>query len=261
MPQVHDMTITPDLQTRESVMAAAGRAQFSVTSADGVRYVKIEAKIKLDEGGYVKGTQPLDEATHVFVSEKGYGTPRIGTYYPPKGKFTNGRFFPADNADPSFVWALEQVVSFVNDGTTDAEVTQIEVESRCGLCGHKLEDPKSIARGIGPECAGKPTGSKILHSSIFGGQIKLDAPLPEGYEPIQHEQAEAFVAASVPGIPQTQTRACAAAEVDFSDAQLMRLRDMADYWVREAVMDEPLGVDAEIVAKLASYFAGNKAAV
>lgn len=44
----------------------------------------------------------------------------------------------------------------------------IEVESKCGLCGRKLEDPISVKRGIGPECAGKPTGTKILHASTFG---------------------------------------------------------------------------------------------
>lgn len=198
------MTITPDLQTRESVMAAAGRVQFAVRdlATDQVRYVKIEAKVKKDGGqGYERGTRPLDEATHVFISEKGYGTPRIGTYYPPKKGYDAGRFFPANDADPAFIQAMQVVINHVN-GVPTPDGLQVTAESRCGLCGHKLEDPESVTRGIGPECAQKPTGMKILHSSKFGQQpLPLDEEQPERDDAVaeierQLRQAEADLAAA-----------------------------------------------------------------
>jgi hypothetical protein len=34
----------------------------------------------------------------------------------------------------------------------------------CALCGKKLKDPESLARGIGPDCYGKSTGSKTIHA-------------------------------------------------------------------------------------------------
>jgi hypothetical protein len=36
----------------------------------------------------------------------------------------------------------------------------VQVESRCGRCTRQLTDPVSIARGIGPECFGRDTGSR-----------------------------------------------------------------------------------------------------
>lgn len=167
------MTITPDLQTRESVMAAAGRVQFAVRdlATDQVRYVKIEAKVKKDGGqGYERGTRPLDEATHVFISEKGYGSPSLGTYYPPKPGYQTGRFFGQQSDTPPP--ALDIAIAFIEGRPLIGY--EVDAESRCGLCGHKLRDKGSIERGIGPECMGKPTGTKILAASAFA---------PEGADP------------------------------------------------------------------------------
>ena len=108
------------------------------------------------------------------------------------------------------------VVGFINgNGLDNGKV--IEVESRCGLCGHKLEDPVSIARGIGPDCAQKPTGSKILHSSAFAPQQELpgdDAAVMATSDPAYSGHAIPAVPVA-PGIPQ-----CHPAEVDFTDAEL-----------------------------------------
>jgi hypothetical protein len=61
----------------------------------------------------------------------------------------------------AFAWtfqALEYVPhsAGVQREATLATLTQIEVwhEGRCGRCGRKLTVPDSIARGLGPECAG-----------------------------------------------------------------------------------------------------------
>lgn len=173
-------TLSPDLQTRESVMAAAGRVQLALTATDGTtRYIRLDAKRKLAGGGYEKGTVALDEATHVFVSEKGYGTERIGTYYPAKPGYDQGRFFVADRLpggeDNGHVTAFLAAAQYVTTGELPATFASIEAESVCGMCGRRLEDPISVQRGIGPDCAAKPTGTRILHASAFAAQD----PAPE----------------------------------------------------------------------------------
>jgi len=53
----------------------------------------------------------------------------------------------------AFAWFWAKVIQ----GTGDAIPAALEVwhEGRCGACGRKLTVPESIARGLGPECAGR----------------------------------------------------------------------------------------------------------
>jgi hypothetical protein len=53
----------------------------------------------------------------------------------------------------AWFWFWEKVVV----GGREPEALGLEVwhEGRCGRCGRALTVPESIARGIGPECAGK----------------------------------------------------------------------------------------------------------
>lgn len=187
------MTIKPDLQTRESVMVAAGRVQLAVTDAEGTRYIKIEAKYKADkalEVTFRDGTTflnekyaqyvgcTLEQASHVFISEKGYGTQSLGTYYPPKPGQIEGRFFEKTGIGQNHphIDALMLAVGLVNGMRTHESLQHVTItaESQCGLCGRKLEDPESVRRGIGPECARKPTGTKILHASAFNEQLAME---------------------------------------------------------------------------------------
>jgi len=55
---------------------------------------------------------------------------------------------PSANA---FAWFWKVVVQA---GKMPAEL-EVWHEGKCGRCGRKLTVPESIARGIGPECAGK----------------------------------------------------------------------------------------------------------
>jgi hypothetical protein len=179
MSKPSTLTITPDLQTRESVMIAAGRAQFAVTDRQlgGCLYIKVECKQKNEGAGKRYLATPLDIATHVFISEKGYGTPRLGTYYPPRPGYDNGRFF-SDGGSFAHEEALAIVVAHVNGQPYDTDRYDVQVESRCGLCGRELTDPESIKRGIGPECAQKPTGTIILKASAFA-QLAMDTDAPK----------------------------------------------------------------------------------
>jgi hypothetical protein len=154
-------------------MAAAGRAQFAVTSETSGKtvYIRLDAKRTAEPGSYGPKYRKcaLEKASHVFVSEKGYGTPRLGTIYP-----KNDTFY-SNTLSAAHVWALQQIVNLIN-GAPVSDKCSIEVESACGMCGHRLTDPVSIARGIGPECASKPTGTKILHASAF---VQPQLPIDE----------------------------------------------------------------------------------
>jgi hypothetical protein len=46
--------------------------------------------------------------------------------------------------------------------------------AKCGRCGAKLVDPESIARGLGPECAGKATGSTTIRARERQMRIEPD---------------------------------------------------------------------------------------
>ena len=179
MHNKQNINIAPDLQTRESVIFAGGRGQFAVTRPDGkTMYVKVESKAK-DLPGSSKRYTPVSfgEATHVFFSEKGFGTPKLGTYYPP-GRW-DGRFFTDLPPDHPHLEAIDVVIGYVT-GKDLPEGYGITVESRCGLCGHKLEDPESVKRGMGPDCADSPTGTRILKASVFGqGEFDLEAAMED----------------------------------------------------------------------------------
>jgi hypothetical protein len=114
---------------------------------------------------------------------KGYGTTRLGTYYPPKSGYTAGRFFD-EPVNDEHMHAVIAVIEYINNGVNHDDMV-IKAESQYGLCGRELEDPVSVDRGIGPECTSKPTGSKILHASKFviGIQATPGVPAPaDGYK-------------------------------------------------------------------------------
>ena len=64
------------------------------------------------------------------------------------------------------------------------------MESRCKKCGKVLRDPESIARGMGPKCAGVFSGggslkvkigrrSGTLYSLSFSGSVQATLPIVE----------------------------------------------------------------------------------
>jgi hypothetical protein len=53
----------------------------------------------------------------------------------------------------------------------NGKVTASEA-AKCGRCGATLVDPESIARGLGPECAGRATGSRTIRSR----QMQISEP-------------------------------------------------------------------------------------
>jgi hypothetical protein len=121
--------------------------------------LKLTAKAKRDDrSGYDK-VSTLDEATHVFINDYNDWQNKAGTFYPRSGKF-----YSADHASPVLVFAAEQVLQFITQGTHH-RLVEIDLESRCLRCNIELQDPTSIERGFGPECYGIVTGSKHVSRS------------------------------------------------------------------------------------------------
>lgn len=231
-----DLTFLPNLETRESVMLAAGRVQFSLINGEGQTvYVKVECKAKdLPDSDKRYTAVPLDQATHVFISEQGYNTPKLGTYYPPKSGYKSGRLFTDLQPEHPSLKAIYAIAEFVCDGVLDydSEFDVIEVESACGLCGRKLIDPVSTARGIGPECAGKPTGTKILHASAF---VQQEFPVAEPNSPEASLQAYKDALAKAEAARDQAHAALIDAENEV--ARLARECEKSEFYIRETTAE------------------------
>lgn len=94
------------------------------------------------------------------------------------------------NGDPLLRYAAEAAVSFAWVGEAglpqpkNGSVTVVEADT-CACCGRKLTDPESIARGIGPECYGKATGTRTIRGrsgAPSAGQTAIDAAIAEEAE-------------------------------------------------------------------------------
>lgn len=73
------------------------------------------------------------------------------------------------NKDRLLRYAAECALAYAWIGTeglptpTNGGVHVVESDN-CGMCGRTLTDPESIARGVGPECHGKATGTRTIRS-------------------------------------------------------------------------------------------------
>lgn len=81
-----------------------------------------------------------------------------------KGSTFELRYSGRSTSDRAARYAAELVVEALIDGEAQIERRgeryTLVAADRCGRCSRELTDPESIARGIGPECHGKATGSK-----------------------------------------------------------------------------------------------------
>lgn len=77
-----------------------------------------------------------------------------------------GRFYVADGewragkgADAKRVWTAERVLGYALGGLVFQ--SEVFLATTCSFCARKLTDPVSVERGVGPECWGDATGSKV----------------------------------------------------------------------------------------------------
>lgn len=146
-------------KTRAQRMLEAGNLKVTVKSRKTGEYITVQFAVRRrNHDGHGKNwlsVHPRD-ATHIFVQvprPHGAFSDKIGTLYP------DFRFAKDRKADSARVWAAMAAWNWVIGGIehTQAEFTEA---SECGRCRRELTDPESIARGIGPECFSKMTGSQ-----------------------------------------------------------------------------------------------------
>lgn len=155
----------PDESTRAGRMMMAGRVKVTMTSPTTGDHITILFKCIADnrnrqykgnvDKNWIECSYP--DATHVFAevpNASGEWNDKVGTYYPRTGKW-----FDADRADKSRVWAAQAVAHWLEHPGTPPAGARYQEASECGVCGKELTDPASIERGIGPVCLGRLTGS------------------------------------------------------------------------------------------------------
>lgn len=149
--QIGTIEITQD--TRLGRMLAAGRLTATMRSKRTSQHVTLTFQCKVKKGKWENA--PFAEASHVFIKMGNgeWGSTKIGTYYPQTGKL----YF--DTRDQAWQYAARQTLHSAMTGVNDTEQFEITEANFCGKCGKTLTDPVSIARGIGPTCAGAETGS------------------------------------------------------------------------------------------------------
>jgi len=129
----------------------AGNATFTLVSVkSGTRFT------------YRVRSAPEDtSAVSHFVSlltepDNNNGYKYMGHIFRRDGNYVHGRKSHIGTDAPSakaFNWFYQKVVA---EQKVPSELgLEFWHEGRCGACGRKLTVPESIARGLGPECAGK----------------------------------------------------------------------------------------------------------
>ena len=163
--------------TRLGRMLAAGRLTATMRSKATGNHITLSfsAKTKGQDGWK---TVPFFEATHVFIQQGqgGWGTPKVGTFYPTSGKLYTEKGF--DSA--AWLYAITNTLRAAETGVLDTEQFDIQEADRCGRCGKQLTDPVSIARGIGPTCADEETGSQHYHKGL---EREFEPAPPPGSKP------------------------------------------------------------------------------
>lgn len=145
-------------------LEVGGRAALTIRSLRTGAHVKVTlvARKKRESGeGWVPRTHTagrvgIGEATAIEARdpEREYPDNYVGRFYLDTGEWRAGR-----DADGARVWAAEKVIAYALAGAQLAN-SEVFLATQCAICGHKLDDPTSIERGIGPECYGRATGSR-----------------------------------------------------------------------------------------------------
>lgn len=170
---------SPDLSTRAGRMMAAGRVKVTVTGKETGNHITVLLKCIADNRNRQYDAESmknwiecdLGPCTHLFAevpNESGWND-KIGTFYPKTGKW-----YDADNADPKRVTAAKMVAQWLTGDKQRENLFTFQEAAECGApgCGRELTDPESIARGIGPVCYGKLTGSSHQKKGDTGGFFK-----------------------------------------------------------------------------------------
>lgn len=151
-----------------------GRARVTVTSRATGRHltVKLACKVRGDDGRFVSrarrdGRVGFDEADAVFAdsSDTALQDEWLGTFWTDTASWAAPHNPGSDERVPAYQWAARAVLRWAM-ADADSEVAakfdadaEAVLAEECARCGKSLVDPESVARGLGPECAGHATES------------------------------------------------------------------------------------------------------
>lgn len=147
-----------------SALENGGRAVVTVRSRATGEHVTVafSAKKRDPAGGWLsratlEGRVGIGDADMLYVDDPTLPWPegKVGSV-----DLSTGEWRDAQGADPARVWAAQKAFAWAA-GSFDLEAqAEVFMSLECNFCGHRLTDPVSIERGIGPECFGRLTGSK-----------------------------------------------------------------------------------------------------
>lgn len=156
--------VVADPERVRHALEHGGRAVVTVRSWKSGKHVTIVlvARKRRPEGsGWVPrntsaGRVGIGEADAIEARdpELEYPDNYVGRFYLDTGEWRAGK-----DADGARVWTAERVIAYALAGQ-DLQ-SEVFLASQCSYCGKQLTDPESIERGIGPECYGKHTKSKM----------------------------------------------------------------------------------------------------
>lgn len=154
--------------TPESVRHALehGRALVTVRSFKTGKHVTIlfTGRKAKPGGGYVSratsegrvGLGTGADVIEVRDTLADYPDNYVGRLYTDSAEWRAGKA-----ANGARVYAAEKVLAYALGQA--ALASDIFLATQCGRCGKQLTDPVSVERGLGPECFGVATGSKVAH--------------------------------------------------------------------------------------------------
>lgn len=152
----------------KEALTDGGRAVCTVRSRATGKHVtvRLSAKKRAADGwvsrATIAGRVGIEDATAVFAEDTDLDWPecRIGSFY-----FASGEWRAEEDADPARVWAAEKLLYWALSGFDLDATAEIFLAAECVYCGRPLTDPESVERGIGPECFGRHTKSKMAERS------------------------------------------------------------------------------------------------
>lgn len=152
----------------EQVLRAltGGYALVTVRSKETGRHVtlKFTGRVKGEDGRWISrasnaGRVGLLDGDVVEVRDPDleYEESYVGRRYRDSGEVRVPR-----GVDPARGWTARALFEFaLGERPSLADQADVYLATQCCRCGRRLTDPVSVERGIGPECYGKETGSRV----------------------------------------------------------------------------------------------------
>jgi hypothetical protein len=163
-----EVMVTPSDQTRAGRMLNAGGVEATVTLING-EHVTLQVRSRKPQGRGWTNCAPTDEGARITL--RAFGN-KVGWVNVVGGAWK----VTLRSRNLAVRQAVHALFEYANNGQT-AGAERVQESSRCGRCMRTLTDPVSIARGIGPECYGRGTGSRAarIEAGVDNGPTMAEA--------------------------------------------------------------------------------------